>query len=137
MVEHEEHAELQMFKEDQAFYFPFGTSHTFIEEVEKNSTAKPTSDGEHASTCLVDESCRGLVHIYSPHNFISATSFGNEDWVKGFFLFVPHEEKEDPTFVIDGCRDIPCDVKSTHVLPQKETEDSLAIRDIDEDMPFE
>ena len=43
MVEYEEHADLQMFEEDQAFEFPFGVSHTFMEEVEKHTSAKPNS----------------------------------------------------------------------------------------------
>ena len=79
MVEHEEHANLKMFEEDKAFEFPFGSSHTLMDEVEKHDIVKPTSRGVHASTCLVDESSKRLVHNFSPHNFISAVSFGNEE----------------------------------------------------------
>ena len=50
---------------------------------------------------------------------------------------MPHEEQESPTFFVDGCRDIPCDVTSIHVLIQKDIEESLAMGDIDENMPFE
>ena len=79
MVVHEEHDYLQMLEDDQAIEFPFGASHAFMDEVEKHSTVKPTSRGVHASTCLVDESSKRLVHNFSPHNFISAVSFGNEE----------------------------------------------------------
>ena len=47
MVVHEEHVDLQMFEEDQAFESPFGASHTFMKEVEKHATVKPTSGGVH------------------------------------------------------------------------------------------
>ena len=70
MVVHEEHADLKMFEEDREFEFPFGASHTFMEYFEKYTIVKPTSGGVHVSTCLVDESCRGLVHSSSPYNFI-------------------------------------------------------------------
>ena len=50
MVEYEEHIDLQIFEEDQAFDFPLGASHTFIKEVENHTLVKPTSGGVHAST---------------------------------------------------------------------------------------
>ena len=78
-----------------------------------------------------------MVHSYSPHNFISSTSCVTEDWVKRLFPLVPHEEHEAPTFLVDDCRDIPCDVTSTHVLIPKDFEEYLSIRDIDENMTFE
>ena len=124
MVVHEEHADFQMFEEDQAFEFPFGAGHTFMEEVEKHTTVKPTSGGVHVSTFLLDESCRGLVHSSSPQNFISPTSCENEYWFKECFLLVLHEEHEVPIFLVDYCRDIPCDVTRTHVLIQKEIKES-------------
>ena len=77
MVVHEEHANLKMFEEDKAFEFPFGSSHTLMDEVEKHDIVKPTNGGVHASTFLVDEICRELVHNFSPRNFISAILFGN------------------------------------------------------------
>ena len=49
---------------------------------------------------------------------------------------VPYVEKVAPTFFVEGRIDIPCDVTSAHVLIQKEIEESLAIGDIDENMPF-
>ena len=81
-----------MFEKDQAFEFPFGEIHTFMVEVEKHTIIKPTNGGVHASNCLVDERCRGLVHSSSPHNFILAMPFWNEYMVKVFSLLVSHEE---------------------------------------------
>ena len=107
-----------------------------MEEAEKHTIAKPTSEGVHASTCLVDESCIGLVHSSSPHNFISYTSFGNEYWVKVLFFLVPHEEKEDPTFFIDGCRDIPCDATSTYLLIPNDIEKYFSMAYLYDNIPF-
>ena len=127
MVENKEHYDLQMFQEDQSIEFMFGERHTFMEEVEKHTIDKPTSRGVHASTCLVDESYRGLVHSSSSYSSILATSTGNEDSVKGFFLVVSHEGQEAPTVSIDDCRIIPCDVTCECVLVQKDIEESLAM----------
>ena len=63
--------------------------------------------------------------------------------MKGLFILVPHEELKSPTFFVYGCRNIPCDVTSatifpekTDVFPHKDIEDSLAMGDIDENIPF-
>ena len=54
-----------------------------------------------------------------------------------FFLFESHEEKEAPIVSIDDCRNIPCDMTIASVFPQKDTEESLAMGDISDNMPFE
>ena len=50
---------------------------------------------------------------------------------------VPHEEKEAPTIFVNGCREMPCDMTSTHVFSQKDIEETLAMRYVDEYIPFE
>ena len=58
MVVHEEQSNLLMVYEDQAFEFPLGESHTFMEEEEKHTIVELTYGGIHASTCLTDDNCR-------------------------------------------------------------------------------
>ena len=105
MVVHEVHDDMHVLEEfwdtnDESqehvtFYIEIELSHGVgplsIEESEEILSVGPSLYGFDASISLVDESFIILVHIYSPHNFISSTSFGNEYWVKGFFLLVPHE----------------------------------------------
>ena len=65
-----------------------------MEEAHDLTTIGPSDDGEDAFKILIDKSCKEvrLVHNYSLPTSFSATSIGDENWVKGFFLMVPHEE---------------------------------------------
>ena len=50
----------------------------------------------------MDQCDRELFHNYSPHTSLPATSCGDENWVKGFFLLMPQEEHHNPTLPVEG-----------------------------------
>ena len=103
MMVHEEHFDLHMLEEDQAFEFPFGASNTFMEETKKNTIVQPISGGGHAFTNLMDASHMDMGFFCSTlfHTLMEAIAHGDEYWVKGLFLLVPHEEWEAPTISLD------------------------------------
>ena len=90
---HEVHSDLHVLEElevkqveDQAlvwflrdYELPLGKCCTFLEEAHDHTLTKPTN----GRSC---EYCRDLVHNSSPHTSISATSCGDENWVKGIFF---------------------------------------------------
>ena len=68
----------------------FGESLFSMEESDEITLVGSSSDEEDATISLVDDNCRDmtLAHNYLTHMFISTTSFGDEDGVKGFSLLV-------------------------------------------------
>ena len=84
--------------EDQAlawflrdYELPLGKCCTILEEAHDHTVTQKTNGGICGSIILIDEHCRDLAHNSSPHTSISATSCGDENWVKGFFMLVPCE----------------------------------------------
>ena len=81
--------------------FSHARSHVFSEELEEIPFVGPAHDGFDASTLLVGTFCRGLFYYNSVHTSSLAGTHRDENWVKGFFLLMPHEEQEAPTYSID------------------------------------
>ena len=86
-VEQYEEQALAWFLRD--YEFALGKCSIVLEEAHDHTVAYPNNGGSRASIILMDDCCRDLVHNYSPHTSISATSCGDENWVKGFFLLMP------------------------------------------------
>ena len=101
MVEHEVHVDMQVlegatFQQEgnQALVlvqrdceFPLGESCKALEQAHGITTIGPTNYGEDAFKGLMGNSCKEvrLVHNTSLPTSFSATSIGDENWVKGFF----------------------------------------------------
>ena len=81
--------------------FSHGRSHVFSEESEEIPSVGPGHDGFDASTHLVGTFCRGLFYYKSVHTSSSTGTHRDENWVKGFFLLMPHKEHEAPTYSIN------------------------------------
>ena len=78
--------------EDQAlawflrdYDLPLGKCCTILEEAHYYTVTELTNEEICASISLMDECCKELVHTSSLPTSISATSCGDENWVKGFF----------------------------------------------------
>ena len=82
------------FQRDYEFFM--GNCCTVLEEAHDLTFIKPTNGDYCITIILMDVYCKMFVYNYSPHTFNSAISCGDENWVKGFFLLVPHEDQEDP-----------------------------------------
>ena len=93
--------------------FYHGRSPIFSEESEDIPCVGPSHDGFDASTPLVGTFCRGLFYYKSVHTSSSVGTHRDDNWVKGFFLLMPHEEQEAPTYSIDELMVQPCGMKST------------------------
>ena len=74
-----------------------GESCRALEESHDLTTIGPAYDGKYAFKILMGKSCKEvrLVHNFSLPTSFSATSIEDENWVKGFFFMVPHEEYEN------------------------------------------
>ena len=81
---------------------PLGESPRALEEAHDLTTIGPANDGKDAFKILMGKNCKEvrLVHNFSLPTF-SATSIEDENWVKGFFFMVPHEEYETSTSPFD------------------------------------
>ena len=66
--------------------FSHGRSSLFSEESEELPCVGPSHDGIDVSTPLVNTFFRELLHCKLFH------THRDENWVRGFFLLVPHEE---------------------------------------------
>ena len=82
---------------------------TILEEVHDHTLVESISS-------LMDEYCIELVYRYSSHTSISATSCGDENWVKEFFLLMPHEEHETPILLDEGFMVKTCGLTSSLVV---------------------
>ena len=73
---------------------PLGESCRALKEAHDLTKIGPANEREYAFKILIGKSCKEviLVHNYSLPTSFSATSIGDENWVKGFFFMVPHEE---------------------------------------------
>ena len=72
--------------------FPHGRSHVFSEESEEIPCVGPAHDGFDAPTPLVGIFFIELFHYKLFHTPMAAITHRDENWVRGFFLLVPHEE---------------------------------------------
>ena len=75
---------------------------TILEEAHDHIVTQKTNGGICGSIILIDEHCRYLAHNSSPHTSISATSRGDENWVRGFFLLMPQEEDDTSTLLVES-----------------------------------
>ena len=82
-VKQYEYQALAWFLKD--YELPLGKCCTILEEAHDHTVTQKTNGGICGSIILIDEHCRDLAHNSSPHTSISATSCGDENWVKGFF----------------------------------------------------
>ena len=96
---HEVHSDFHVLEEfevkqyeDQAlawflrdYELPLGKCCTILEEAHDHTVTQKTNGGICGSIILIDEHYRDLAHNSSPHTSISATSRGDENWVRGFF----------------------------------------------------
>ena len=98
-VKQDEYQELEWFLRD--YELPLGKCCTVLEDEHDHTFTDPTNGGIFASIILMDEYCKMMDYNSSPHIFNSCISGGDENWVKGFFLLVPHKEQETPPFSID------------------------------------
>ena len=73
---------------------------------------------EFGCIILIDENCRDLAHNSSPHTSISATSCGDENWVKGFFLLMPQEKHDTSTLPVEVLMVKPCVLTGELVVAQ-------------------
>ena len=109
--------------EDQAlawflrdYELPLGKCCTILEEEHDHTITEKTNGGSCGSIILMDDHCRDLAHNSSPHTSISATSGGDENWVKGFFLLMPQEEHDTFTLLVEVLIVNPCVLTSTLVV---------------------
>ena len=98
-VKQDEDQALEWFQID--YEFPLGNCFIVLEEEHDIFLIKSTNGGICESIILMEEYCKELVHISSPHTFNSSISGGDENWVKVFFLLVLHEEQKAPPFFVD------------------------------------
>ena len=96
-----------MRKED----FSPGRSPLFSEESEELPYFGLAHDGFDAPTPLVDTFCREFFYYKLFHTLMESNTYRDENWVRGIFLLVPHEEQEAPTYSIDGLMVQPCGMK--------------------------
>ena len=64
------------------YEFPLGKCCTLLEEEHNHTVTEKTNGGSFRSIILMDEHCRDLAKNSSLHTSISATSCGDENWVK-------------------------------------------------------
>ena len=109
--------------EDQAlawflrdYEFPLEKCCTILEEEHDHTVTEKNYGGSCGYIILMDEHCRDLSHNSSPHTSISATSCGDENWVKGFFLLMPQEENDTSTLPVEGLMVKPCVLTSALVV---------------------
>ena len=78
------------------YEFPLGESFRDLEEAHDLTTIGPANDGEDTLKILMGKSFKEvrLVHNFSLPTSFSTTSIGDENWAKGLFFMVPHEEYE-------------------------------------------
>ena len=65
---------------------------------------------------MVDTFCRRLVYYKSVHTSCLEGTHRDENWVKVFFLFMPHEQQEAPTCSINDLMVQPCGMKISSFL---------------------
>ena len=120
--------------EDQAlalflrdYELPLGKCCTILEAYDHTVTEK-TNGGSCGSIILMDENCRDLAHNSSPHTSISATSCGDENWVKGFFLLMPQEEHDTFTLPVEVLMVKPCGLTSELVVADLFPSESFSMK---------
>ena len=89
-----------------------------MEEAHDHIVIEKTNGGSCGSIIFMDERCRDLAHNSSPHTSISATSCGDENWVKGFFLLMPQEENDTSTLPVEGLMVKPYGLTSALVVAE-------------------
>ena len=87
-----------------------------MEEAHDHTATQKTNGGICGSISLIDEHCRDLAHNSSPHTSISATSCGDENWVKGFFLLIPQKENDTSSLLVEGLMVKPCGLTSASLV---------------------
>ena len=108
MVEHEVHVDMQVLEEatfkkegNQAlvlvqrdYELLLGESCRALEEAHDLTKMVPSNYGEYEFKIFIGNTFKEvmLVHNYLLPTSFSATSIQDENWAKGFFFMVPHEE---------------------------------------------
>ena len=92
--------------------FSHGRSTLFSEDSEEILFVGPTHDGFEAPTPLVGTFFIELFHYKLFHTPMETNTHMSENWVRRFFLLVPHEKHEAPTYSIDELMVQPCGINS-------------------------
>ena len=107
---------------------PLGKCCTILEEAHDHTVNQKINGGICGSIILIDEHFRDLAHNSSPHTSISATSCGEENWVKGFFLLMPQEEHDTFTLLVEILMVKPCSLKIALVVAELFPPESFSMK---------